>query len=61
MKALNKWCDFHEDYGHLNDDFMSLKVRVDNHIQKGNLAKYRKEQPSITLPCTIRWYSLIYT
>lgn len=30
-KVSNKWCHFYEDYGHLTDECISLKIRVDNH------------------------------
>lgn len=41
-KRQTKWCIFHEDYGHLVEDCISLKVRVDYHMQKGELSKYKK-------------------
>lgn len=48
-KASNKWCDFYEDYGHLIKDFIWLKVRVDNHLQRCELTKYKKNISSSAL------------
>lgn len=42
-KTLNNWYIFHEDYSQLIEDCISLQVRVDNHMQKGELSKYMKE------------------
>lgn len=46
-KASNRWCVFHEDFGHLIKDCISLKVYVDNHIQKGKSSKHKKEPSSL--------------
>lgn len=31
-KTSDKWYDLQKDYGHLTDDYMSLKVQINNHI-----------------------------
>lgn len=46
-KASNKWYEFYEDLVHMADDCMSLKVTVDNHLQRGELFKYKEESISL--------------
>lgn len=66
IKALNKWYAFHENYGHLIEDCISMKVRVDNHMQKGELSKYMKESSSTAVVETIasrqtRYINIVFT
>lgn len=42
-----------------------MKVRVDNHLQKGDLAKYKKEHPSATMvmtttPWLIKYINVVF-
>lgn len=46
-KTSDKLCTFHEDYGHLIEDCIYLKVRVDTQMQWGELSKYMEDTSSI--------------
>lgn len=64
-KASNKWFKFHEDFGHVTDYCMSLKMRVDNHLQRGELTKYKKEPISSSMveiapPYPIKYINAIF-
>lgn len=36
----NKWCDFHDDHGHLTEECIQLKDNIEDLIRQGYLAKY---------------------
>lgn len=48
-KASNDWYDSHEYYDHVTNDFMSMKVRINNHLRSGEISKYKKETSSTTM------------
>lgn len=59
-KTSNKWCTFHEDYGHLIKDYISLKVQVGNQIDKGKLFVCKKNTSSTIMVITSLLYQTRY-
>ncbi|XP_056694912.1 uncharacterized protein [Spinacia oleracea] len=50
----NKWCDFHDDHGHLTEECIQLKDNIEDLIRQGYLAKYltdhREEKKAKEIP-----------
>ncbi|KAF3523284.1 hypothetical protein F2Q69_00048424 [Brassica cretica] len=38
------WCDFHRDHGHKTEDCISLKIEVNELLQKGHLREFLSEK-----------------
>ncbi|XP_013613732.1 PREDICTED: uncharacterized protein LOC106319875 [Brassica oleracea var. oleracea] len=34
------WCEFHRDHGHKTEDYIALKIEVNEHLQKGYLREF---------------------